>query len=68
MGKEPGPFRYHQSHRGCIMKSALLTAAGVIAIALALSSAHLLGPDDIQAEKDVYGAVAELGAQQRIEK
>lgn len=50
------------------MKSAILTAIGVILIAIALSSAHLLGPDDIQAEKDVYGAVAELGAQQRIEK
>ena len=32
------------------MKSALLTAIGVISIALALSSAHLLGPDDNSAE------------------
>lgn len=34
------------------MKSALYTAVGVIALALVLSSAHLLGPDDNSAEWD----------------
>ncbi|MBK5204321.1 MAG: hypothetical protein JJD98_02620 [Polaromonas sp.] len=34
------------------MKSAILTAIGVIAIAIVLSSAHLLGPDDNSAEWD----------------
>lgn len=44
------------------MKSALITAAGVIAIALAMSGSHLLGPDDIAAEADQTDTLTELQA------
>lgn len=44
------------------MKSAAFTGLAVLCIAFALSAAHLLGPDDIQAERDSYDAQAELMA------
>ncbi|MDO8251437.1 MAG: hypothetical protein Q7T78_17190 [Rhodoferax sp.] len=44
------------------MKSATFTGLAVLCMAFALSSAHLLGPDDLQAERDGYDAQAELMA------
>lgn len=44
------------------MKAHLFTALGVVALAFTLSAAHLLGPDDLQAERDSYDAQAELMA------
>lgn len=42
------------------MKSHLFTALAVAAIAFALSAAHLLGPDELQAEQDVADDKAAL--------
>lgn len=43
--------------------STLITGAGVVGIALILSSAYLLdGPDDTQAAQDSYDAQAEMRA------
>jgi hypothetical protein len=44
------------------MKSAAITGIAVLCLAFALSAAHLLGPDDLQAEQDAYDAQAELMA------
>lgn len=44
------------------MKSATFTGIAVLLLAFVLSASHLLGPDDIQAEKDSYDAQAELMA------
>lgn len=44
------------------MKSATFTGIAVLCMAFALSAAHLMGPDDLQAEQDVYDAQAELMA------
>lgn len=50
------------------MKSATFTGIAVLCLAAALSTAHLLGPDDIQAAQDVAdeaeyaAAVADGGA------
>lgn len=42
------------------MKAHLLTAFGVVALAITLSAAHLLGPDELQAEQDVADYKAAL--------
>ena len=42
------------------MKTTVFTGVAVLCMAFALSAAHLLGPDDIQAERDSYDAQAEL--------
>lgn len=44
------------------MKHATFSGIAVILMAFVLSTAHLLGPDDIEAERDVYDAQAELMA------
>jgi hypothetical protein len=44
------------------MKAHLFNALAVVALAFTLSAAHLLGPDDLQAERDSYDAQAELMA------
>lgn len=44
------------------MKSATFTGLAVLCMAFALSGAHLLGPDDIESERDSYDAQAELMA------
>ena len=44
------------------MKNKILNAIGVLLIGIALSCAHLLGPDDIAAEAATSATLAELQA------